>query len=73
MKELQPGGVKNNNFSGLCVQESPCGRERVFGVVGQPGGLPGVSAPASGLFQGHLGLPVLLGHCQLPVLSTEGR
>lgn len=47
----------------LLSQEPPCGRERVCCGAGQPGGIPGVPAAAPRLFQGHLGLPVLPGHC----------
>lgn len=53
-------------------QEPPCGRERVCGGVGQPGGLPGILVAAPGLLQGHLGFPVLLGHRGLPVLAAKG-
>ena len=60
------------NFSAFCFQKPPCGRKCVCCGAGQSGGLPGVPAAAPGLFQGHLGLPVLPGHCKLPVLFTEG-
>lgn len=53
-------------------QDPPCGRERVCGGVGQSGGLPGVLVATPGLFQGHLGFPVLLGHRWLPVLTAKG-
>lgn len=58
--------------SPLCVQEPSCRWERVCRGAGQSGGLPGVPSPAPGLLQGHLGVPVLPGHRQLPVLFTEG-
>lgn len=53
-------------------QEPARGRERVCRRSGQFGGFPRLSSAASGLFQGHLGFPVLPGHRQLPVLLTEG-
>lgn len=48
----------------MCVFQKPsCGRKCLCGGVGQPGGLLGIPLDAPGLFQGHLGLPVLPGHC----------
>lgn len=54
------------------VQEPPCGGECLRRGAGQSCGLSGVPAPAPGLLQGHLGLPVLPGYCQLSILITEG-
>lgn len=61
-----------NVVSSVCLQESPCGGERVCCGAGQFGCLPGVPPAAPGLLQGHLGLPVLPGYRELPVLITEG-
>lgn len=55
------------------LQESAGWRERVCRGVGQPGGLSWLLAAAAWLLQGHLGLPVLPRHRQLPVLLTEGE
>ena len=52
------------------LQESPGRGERVCGGIGQPGVVPWLFTAAAGLFQGHLGLPVLSGHRQLPILLT---
>ena len=66
-------GCRNDISFALCCQKPPCGGERVCCGAGQSGGLLGVPTVAPGLFQGHLGLPVLPGHRQLPVLFTEGN
>lgn len=62
----------NIDFSEFFCQEPQSRGERVCCGAGQSGGLPGVPPAAPGLFQGHLGLPVLPGHCQLPILLIEG-
>ena len=54
------------------LQEPACGGECVCGGPGQPGGLPGLPAAPARILQRHLGLPVLPGHRQLPVLVTQG-
>lgn len=51
------------NSLAFCGQKPPCGGECLCCGVGQSGGLPGLPAPPPGLLQGHLGLPVLPGHC----------
>lgn len=55
------------------LQESAGWRECVCGGAGQPGGFSWLLAAVAWLLQGHLGLPVLPSHRQLPVLLIEGE
>lgn len=71
LKAIRGLNLMTNTF-GWRWQESSSWWERVCRRVGQSGGLPGLLVAAAGLLQGHLGLPVLPGYRQLPVLFTEG-
>lgn len=57
----------------FCVQEPRGAGERAGGAAGRPGGLPGLGAARARLLHRHLGLSVLPGHRQLPILPAEGE